>query len=392
MSAIVDNPDMVHLSDSKKRWDIFCQVIDNYGDIGVCWRLACQLARRGQRVRLWVDETSALDWMAPDREPGVEVLHWCMSTQVADDPPGDILVEAFGCEIDGRFIASYARQLSASGQNCVWINLEYLSAERFVQRCHGLPSPVTYGPGKGLVKHFFYPGFTPGTGGLLRESGLIERRAAFNRVAWLAQFDTGCTEEHHSNSSVGHHRVVSLFCYEPAMIGAMLDTLAQDNTPTQLLVTAGRSKAVVQNVIESKNAINPNWNNGFKLSISYLPLLSQTDFDHLLWACDLNFVRGEDSLVRAIWSGQPFVWQIYPQDDAAHLPKLEAFLDWLGAPASLHQCMQAWNSNAPANATAGFLPLNKLPEWQQCTQLARARLLSQNDLVSQLLDFGQKTH
>jgi hypothetical protein len=21
-------------------WDIFCRVIDNFGDIGVCWRLA----------------------------------------------------------------------------------------------------------------------------------------------------------------------------------------------------------------------------------------------------------------------------------------------------------------------------------------------------------------
>lgn len=392
MSAIVDNPGMVHPSDSTKRWDIFCQVIDNYGDIGVCWRLACQLARRGQRVRLWVDETSVLDWMAPCVEPGVEILHWCTATRIDAHPPGEILVEAFGCEIDDRFIAAYARQLSTSGQKCVWINLEYLSAEAFVQRCHGLPSPVMYGPGKGLVKNFFYPGFTPGTGGLLREPGLIERRAAFNRVAWLAQFDLDCPKEHQPDTSARHHRVVSLFCYEPAMIGAMLDTLAQDNTPTRLLVTAGRSKAAVQNVIQSKNAIKPNWNNGHKLSISYLPLLPQTDFDHLLWACDLNFVRGEDSLVRAIWSGQPFVWQIYPQEDAAHLPKLEAFLDWLGAPASLHQCMQAWNAPSPAGTAEGFLPLYELPEWQQCTQLARARLLSQNDLVSQLLEFVQKTH
>ncbi|MBY0444112.1 MAG: elongation factor P maturation arginine rhamnosyltransferase EarP, partial [Burkholderiales bacterium] len=38
------------------RWDIFCRVIDNYGDIGVCWRLARQLSfEHGFAVRLMVD-------------------------------------------------------------------------------------------------------------------------------------------------------------------------------------------------------------------------------------------------------------------------------------------------------------------------------------------------
>ena len=48
-----------------KLWDIFCQVIDNYGDIGVGWRLATNLAARGQRVRLWLDNSSVLRWLAP---------------------------------------------------------------------------------------------------------------------------------------------------------------------------------------------------------------------------------------------------------------------------------------------------------------------------------------
>ncbi len=58
------------------QWDIFCRVIDNFGDIGVCWRLATQLAGQGQQVRLWVDDASALQWMAPEGCPGVEVRAW----------------------------------------------------------------------------------------------------------------------------------------------------------------------------------------------------------------------------------------------------------------------------------------------------------------------------
>ena len=82
--------------------------------------------------------------------------------------------------------------------------------------------------------------------------------------------------------------------------------------------------------------------------ISYLPALTQIDYDHLLWACDLNFVRGEDSLVRALWAGRPFIWHIYPQDDGAHAAKLEAFLDWLQAPDSLRQFHRAGTAPAPA--------------------------------------------
>ena len=45
------------------QWDVFVRVIDNYGDVGVCWRLACGLAARGEQVRLWLDDLTALDWM-----------------------------------------------------------------------------------------------------------------------------------------------------------------------------------------------------------------------------------------------------------------------------------------------------------------------------------------
>ncbi|WP_313335498.1 elongation factor P maturation arginine rhamnosyltransferase EarP, partial [Comamonas sp.] len=75
-------------------WDIFCQVIDNFGDIGVCWRLAADLARRGCQVRLWVDDGSALAWMAPQGAPGVTVHPW--PGAVPASGIADVVVEAFG--------------------------------------------------------------------------------------------------------------------------------------------------------------------------------------------------------------------------------------------------------------------------------------------------------
>jgi uncharacterized repeat protein (TIGR03837 family) len=341
------------------QWDIFCRVIDNHGDIGVCWRLAADLAGRGEAVRLWVDDGSALDWMAPDGHPGVQVHAW---HGPAAAEPGDVVVEAFGCELDHGFQAAIARRTQRTGRQPAWLNLEYLSAESWVERCHGLPSPVMAGPAAGLVKHFFHPGFTAGTGGLLREPGLAARQAAFDRQAWL--------REH--GIRVEGERLISLFCYEPPGLADLLAALAGDEQPTRLLVTAGRATRAVQ-------ALLGNVSNVGALAIDWLPLLPQPAFDELLWACDFNFVRGEDSLVRALWSGRPFAWHIYPQDDGAHLAKLDAFLDRIEAPASLRRLHAAWN-------TAGQpWPGLAIQEWEGTSRAARERLLAQADLTSQLL-------
>lgn len=353
-------------------WDIFCKVIDNHGDIGVCWRLSVQLAERGHAVRLWVDDASALQWMAPSGHRGVDVRPWVEDTLPAE--PGDVVVEAFGCELDAPFQAAIAARARRLGRQGAWINLEYLTAESFARRSHLLPSPVLAGPAAGLTKYFFYPGFTEGTGGLLREAGLMERQANFDAQRWLAGqgIDTGAAQR------------VSLFCYEPPALAPLLAQWGAAGHRTQLLVTHGRAAAAVHNAIEANDRVSPGWNARASLSINFLPLLPQHDYDHLLWACDLNFVRGEDSLARALWAGKPFIWNIYPQDDGAHYAKLSAFLGWLGAPASLASFHAVWNG-----ATHDALATPDIEPWSECIRAARQRLLVQDDLATQLLAFAE---
>ena len=365
-------------------WNIFCRVIDNYGDVGVCWRLAVNLGQRGQRVCLWVDDLTALSWMAPQGATSVEVRHWTPSLDLMGVTPGDVLVEAFGCEIAPEFIAAYARQISLTGQKCHWINLEYLSAENYPERCHGLPSPVMRGPGEGLIKHFYYPGFTPATGGLLLESDFLTRQNRFDRTQWLKQ---------HGVDLQGR-QLMSLFCYEPTALEQLLDHLACATERTCLAITPGRASKAVQTVISRNNGLHPLWNMRETLSFLYLPKFTQNEFDHLLWACDLNFVRGEDSLVRALWAGKPFVWQAYPQDDGAHAAKLEAFLEWLQAPASLRAFHRTWNGLPGADHSAPERPLPPLNPalWRETALKARERLLHQNDLASSLIQFASKTN
>ncbi len=369
--------------DRSLQWDIFCKVIDNHGDIGVCWRLSADLASRGQKVRLWVDDASALAWMAPEGAGGVTVLPWTeplgLNLIRLESAPCEVLVEAFGCEAAPEFLAACSDPAMQEVCRPVWINLEYLSAESYVERSHALPSPVSHGPATGWRKWFFYPGFTGATGGLLREPGLESRQAAFDPEAWLAAQGIPAR-----GGEVAEQRV-SLFCYEPPALATLLRGFAQHGLagqPVRLLVAAGRATNAVKAVFNEKTGLLPFNGEQSLLSISYLPWLSQTDFDHLLWACDLNFVRGEDSIVRALWAGKPFVWQIYPQGDQAHLAKLDAFLDMLDAPSSLRLFHAAWNGQC------GEVPAPQPQAWAASVEATRERLQGQQDLSTQLIAFA----
>jgi len=173
---------------------------------------------------------------------------------------------------------------------------------------------------------------------------------------------------------------VSLFCYASAPVGALLQALAP--APTLLLVTPGPATQALQAALAHQPA-------PATLRCITLPWLTQPDYDRLLWACDLNFVRGEDSFVRAQWAGAPFVWQIYPQHDAAHVAKLDAFLGLMlqGAEAelgpSVRSLWRAWNG-----LRDGPLALPPQEPWQVQVLVWRGRLLAQPDLVSQLLGFA----
>jgi len=344
-------------------WDLFCRVVDNFGDVGVCWRTAADLASRGEQVRLWLDDASALAWMAPGGRDGVQVLPWERAD--AEPAPGDVVIEAFGCELPAAFVERMARAAPPP----VWINLEYLSAEPYVERSHGLPSPQPSGPGAGLRKWFFYPGFTPRTGGLLREPGLMDRLHV-DPPGWLAG---------HGIAPRPGERLVSLFCYDNPALPALLASLA--DSPTLLLATAGTASRQVA------EALGPAMSRGALRAVA-LPYVTQIEFDALLRACDVNFVRGEDSLVRAHWAGKPFVWHLYPQDDQAHAAKLTAFLDRFlaDAPASLAQplraCWAAWNG---LSAQPPVLPAPG--PWQAQVERWRDGLLVQPDLITQLIGF-----
>ncbi|HEY6094613.1 MAG TPA: elongation factor P maturation arginine rhamnosyltransferase EarP [Gallionellaceae bacterium] len=335
--------------------DIFCAVVDNYGDIGVCWRLARQLANEhGLMVRLWVDDLASFHRLCAELDPalssqhcrGVEIHHWPVTFPEVE--PAHLVIESFACELPERYVLAMA----ALPQKPVWLNLEYLSAEDWVEGCHGLPSPHPRLP---LVKYFFFPGFSQKTGGLLLERDLLARRDAF-----LADADAQQRYWHALQVPArrpGELRV-SLFSYENPAIAELLAAWAEGPAPVTCLVPVGRPVPQVAAFFGLSQLAAGDVQERGSLRVQMLPFVEQERYDELLWACDINFVRGEDSFVRAQWAGKPFVWHIYPQHDGVHVHKLHAFLDLYGAglPADCAQAVRGlwdcWNGEAGAEQAA----------------------------------------
>ncbi|MEP7083247.1 MAG: elongation factor P maturation arginine rhamnosyltransferase EarP [Betaproteobacteria bacterium] len=364
-------------------WDIFCRVVDNYGDIGVCWRLARQLAaERDDAVRLWVDAPQALAmiWPAFDagadaqRCEGVEIRHW--SESMPDVAPHAVVIEAFACKTPDSFVEAMVRCQPAP----VWINLEYLSAEAWIDECHLLPSPHPQLP---LTKYFYFPGFTPDSGGLLRERGLLAARDAFMRDA-AARADFWRALDVVAPPDALR---ISMFAYaNPAAMG-LLEAWAGGAHPIVCVVPEGVLSAALAAffgapVVPGARLVRGN------LQVAVIPFVQQTDYDLLLWASDINFVRGEDSFVRAQWAGVPLVWHIYPQEAAAHRHKLDAFVRrhraLLGtAGAAVGALFDAWNGEGDVgSAWAGAHAA--LPQWRSGAAAWSAALANERDLVSAL--------
>ncbi len=349
--------------------DLFCAVVDNLGDAGVCWRLARQLAaEHGWAMRLWIDDPAPLALLRPGIAPGlaqqtvdgVDIRRW--TQDFPDIAPAQIVIEAFGCEPPAGYVAAMAALPRAP----VWLNLEYLSAEDWVAGCHGLPSPHPTLP---LTKYFFFPGFTAGTGGLIRERDFaVSPQPTFSDTL-----------------------SISLFCYDNPALPGLLDAWAQDSERIDCRVADGLPRRQVEHWLGNAFPVGAEKQRG-SLRLTAPPFVPQTEYDRVLGACDLNFVRGEDSFVRAQWAERPFVWQPYPQAEDAHHAKLDAFLQRYVADlaaasaAAVASFWQAWNGRGdvaaswPAFRTALPALAAHAPGWS-------ARLREIGDLAENIAEF-----
>jgi len=357
--------------------DIFCSIVDNFGDIGVCWRLARQMTVEHQFcVRLFIDNIQDAKAILPDDRMGVQVIHW--TDEIKYNEAADIVIEAFGCSLSENVLLAIVLKQS------VWIDLEYLTAEDWAIECHAIPSKH---PTLKIEKTLFFPSFDRGNGGIIRENDLVSRRNTFLNDK---NAQNEWRKSHFMPEICDNTIDISLFYYKYAPIEDLMKILSNSGKKVRVFKPVSILTDNQPNFVKTEGLLEI-------YEVSFLP---QYDYDYLLWTCDLNFVRGEDSFVRAQLAGKPFIWNIYVQDKSTYLVKLKAFLEKIRPfydeasferLANLHEL---WNEEGEIKNK-----LSKVGWIQNPDSFAKLEsgakkwsdyLLSQTDLATQLLAFAEK--
>ncbi len=353
---------------------LFCKVIDNLGDAGVCWRLARQLTQAGASCTLLIDEPTTLAQLAPSLQlqaeqdlDGLRIIHWQEDIQALAMLEQDAWIGCFACDWSPALWLALAQQSRPPRL----YNLEYLGLESWVEGCHGLDS---IHPATGLRQTFWIPGFTPSSGGLLRENDLLDQHEQWQHSAPVLAGMKDWPDQ---------DLIISVFCYEHAPLSGLIQALSIGDRSSHLLVFPGQGLQAVSRALNAPLLPGTLVQQG-SLSVHGLPFQSHTDYDRLLGACDLNLVRGEDSLVRAHWAGRPLLWQAYRQDSEAHADKVAGWL-------SLRPCSSAFITlheryNQGTAQTEDFrAALNSLEAEGSLIRQFRAQLAEQSSLCHRLL-------
>lgn len=352
---------------------LFCTVIDNFGDIGVSWRLAKQLQQRlNAKVHLWLDDLNALATIVPNYQQHNIHIHPWQESQAIDHHTLAIptaIIETFGCRLPEN-LSSFIKQ-----HQIAWLNWEYLSAEDWAVHTHTMPSLQN----NGCAKYFWQMGFLPQTGGLLRESDYNQQQCQANQT---------------QSSTLNLY----LFGYQSPIWAEWfrcwqnLGIAMNIHLSGSQIIQSLKDKQIIP---ETAFSGSPQYQLGC-LKLIQQPFVPQDNFDQLLWQADILLIRGEDSFVRAQYSGKPFFWHIYPQDEQAHFDKLNAF--WQLTP--LYQQPNSINTAFHALSTelngGEVLPetqrtkhwqtlLNHLTKWQQLSQSWQQYLFQQTDTVTRLM-------
>lgn len=349
---------------------IFCRIIDNFGDAGVCLRLARRFTRLGAHVTLMTDHIRVMEKLCPGKNrkayPNIHIVRW--SERPEDQPQHpDIVLETFGCRLPDAMRAHLEKRYPQT----MILNLDYLSAEDWVESCHDV---VGLHPTRAIQKTWFFPGFTDHTGGVIISPTDRAKKETFQRTNFLQSlgFDHP------------RHPFYFFFAYPTNPHENLVKALACHPRPLCIGLTRGGFGDKVQRALQQID--HPH-------EVRRLPFVAQEDFDQFLWAADAAIVRGEDSFVRAQLAATPFLWAIYPTEDKAHEIKFDAWQqrvcrlcpalqndlqhnrEWICEQDSLEN-WQAW--------------LNKAPQKRRFWHVWQQSLYKRGDLVTRILHKFEK--
>lgn len=285
---------------------VLCKVVDNFGDIGVAWRMARRFTELDSRlkVNLIIDGLSAFSKIENSVNLNknfqiiktVCVCDWndydfCYN-YFSENGGQKILfiIECFQC---GR--PQWLEKILFEDKLKKTVHIlmiDYLTAEKYAEDFHKLQSLTR---SANVQKINFMPGFTNKTGGLIIENDwkkLPKRNKNGNVLFFVYEKNW---------DGIAKSIIENLSCKVTAAGGAGFDSVKKS----------------------FKKLLG---NDDFNLRFKELPFCNQQEWDFLLKSCSFLFIRGEESLSRACLSGIPFVWHAYVQSEEYQIVKVNALL------------------------------------------------------------------
>lgn len=302
--------------------DIFCEIIDNFGDIGVVYRISKELKKIFQNVRIRIvlnrlEEFKAINKKVKDTDyQEIDGLICVTEKYVKENMESfgvsDVFIEAFGCNVPEEYVKQ------AKENSKLWINLEYLSGEKWIEDFHLCESLID---SKTLKKIFFMPGFSEKSGGVIIDSGFLER------MKYGKENRDEVFKKYFKDFDLKDKFIGTVFSYEKNFEN-LLETLKNYEKETVLLLMGEKTQKSFSEIL--KKNLTEDYGNIVKygkITMIYSDFFSQEEYEEIISASDFNFTRGEDSFVRGIILGKPFMWHIYLQEEKAHMDKIKAFTE-----------------------------------------------------------------
>lgn len=302
--------------------DIFCEIIDNFGDIGVVYRISKELKKIFQNVRIRIvlnrlEEFKAINKKVKDTDYQeidglICVTEKYVKENIETFGVSDVFIEAFGCNVPEEYVKA------AKENSKLWINLEYLSGEKWIEDFHLCESLID---SKTLKKIFFMPGFSEKSGGVIIDSGFLER------MKYGKENRDEVFKKYFKDFDLKDKFIGTVFSYEKNFEN-LLETLKNYKKETVLLLMGEKTQKSFSEIL--KKNLTEDYGNIVKygkITMIYSDFFSQEEYEEIISASDFNFTRGEDSFVRGIILGKPFMWHIYLQEEKAHMDKIKAFTE-----------------------------------------------------------------
>ncbi|MDD3144831.1 MAG: elongation factor P maturation arginine rhamnosyltransferase EarP [Candidatus Gracilibacteria bacterium] len=273
--------------------DFYVDVVDNFGDLGFALNLAFIMLKNDNsyEITLFSNDEKLFKNMLKKNDMISKIKYHELS-EIGLYEPSSLIFNFFDRKIDFDYLNSFDKNIKL-------INFGYFLLHTGVEKLH-----LTNYSTKNVDITHFIPSLLDLTGGvLINKSDEISSREQY--------FDLISKKYNLSFPNLDGKKIVSIFVYKNTL-DKIINHINLSKKDDTFFLIFGHSNLILKN----KNAF-------------VMPFLEIDDYGNFLRYCDINFVRGENSLIQSLIFGKPTIWDIYKENNNAHIEKIDDFLNFL---------------------------------------------------------------